>query len=106
MGALSKTVRSSRFTGGRGIAFWCPACDGPHGVPTEGPGAWTWNGDVERPTLAPSLRVSAGPNGADVCHFFLRDGRIEYLGDSTHALAGQTIDVPDWPNSFDDGDPA
>lgn len=31
-----------------------------------------------------------------VCHSFVTDGRIQYLGDCTHALAGQTIDLPDW----------
>jgi hypothetical protein len=33
------------------------------------------------------------------CHSFLRNGRWEFLGDSQHALAGQTVDMvplPDW----------
>lgn len=30
-----------------------------------------------------------------VCHSFIRDGRIEFLSDCTHALAGQTVDLPD-----------
>ena len=29
------------------------------------------------------------------CHSFVRSGRIEFLSDSTHALAGQTVDLPD-----------
>lgn len=24
------------------------------------------------------------------------DGRIQFLNDCTHALAGQTVDLPDW----------
>lgn len=31
-----------------------------------------------------------------VCHSFVTDGRIRFLGDCTHALAGQTVDLPDW----------
>ena len=31
------------------------------------------------------------------CHTFVTDGRIQFLGDCTHALAGQTVDLPDWP---------
>jgi hypothetical protein len=27
---------------------------------------------------------------------FVTDGRIQFLGDCTHALAGQTVDLPDW----------
>ena len=29
---------------------------------------------------------------------FVTDGRIQYLADSTHALAGQTVDLPEWSN--------
>jgi hypothetical protein len=31
------------------------------------------------------------------CHSFVRNGRIEFLGDCTHALASQTVDLPDLP---------
>jgi hypothetical protein len=29
------------------------------------------------------------------CHSFVTDGRIQFLGDCTHELAGQTVDLPD-----------
>jgi hypothetical protein len=32
------------------------------------------------------------------CHSFVRAGRIEFLNDSTHALAGKTVDLPDLPD--------
>jgi len=32
------------------------------------------------------------------CHSFVRDGRIEFLSDCTHALKGQTVDLPDLPD--------
>ena len=32
----------------------------------------------------------------DICHSFVTDGRIQFLGDCTHKLAGQTVDLPDW----------
>ncbi|KPY13545.1 DUF6527 family protein [Pseudomonas savastanoi pv. phaseolicola] len=35
-----------------------------------------------------------------VCHSFVTDGRIQYLGDCTHALAGQTVDLPNWEESW------
>jgi len=35
-----------------------------------------------------------------VCHSFITDGRIQYLGDCTHSLAGQTIELPNWAESI------
>jgi len=46
--------------------------------------AWDWNGDTEKPTLTPSFVT-------DGCHCFIRDGKIEFLRDCSHALAGQTV---------------
>ena len=33
------------------------------------------------------------------CHCFVRDGRIEYLSDSTHEFRGKSVDMPAWPFS-------
>ena len=33
-----------------------------------------------------------------VCHSFVTDGRIQFLGDCTHSLAGQTVDLPEFPS--------
>lgn len=30
------------------------------------------------------------------CHSFVNDGRIQFLSDCTHTLAGQTVDLPDF----------
>ena len=75
----------------------CPACEDPHVL-----SGWTFNGDEERPTFSPSLLVKyngpdADTNGAPaaVCHSFIVDGRIQYLGDCTHKFAGQTVDLPE-----------
>lgn len=35
-----------------------------------------------------------------VCHSFVTDGRIQYLGDCTHNLANQTVDLPDWETAW------
>lgn len=117
MGALSSKLRSAE--GGR-VIFWCPGCDGAHGINVgDGPGPrWTWNGDANRPTFQPSILVRydhwvppadtlemsekirlgevVQTQVHDVCHSFVTDGRIQFLGDCTHALAGQTVDIPDW----------
>jgi len=36
------------------------------------------------------------PYRCERCHSFVTDGRIQFLADCTHALANQTVDLPDW----------
>ena len=95
---------------------WTPS--GMERSPHEaGRAAWNFNGNLDRPTFAPSLLWRTGHfvtgtppsdcrlcKGAaaerrtsycGVCHSFVRDGRIEFLSDCTHALAGQTVDLPE-----------
>lgn len=102
MGQIGLKLRS--VEGGR-VMFWCPGCEGAHQVGVgEGPGPrWGYNGNADAPTFTPSVLVTyngpdAGVDGAPsaVCHSFVTDGRIQFLNDSTHHLAGQTVDLPDW----------
>lgn len=108
MAALSKVLRSS---GKECVSFWCPGCDHCHTIPVKpraGHG-WGWNESADKPTFTPSVGVNLPSNShhvstADVCHSFVRDGQIEFLNDCTHALAGQTVPIPDWPADYHDGD--
>lgn len=61
------------------------------------PGGWTFNGDIHRPTIAPSILVRGHRDevGNFICHSFVTDGKIQFLSDCTHELAGQTIELPD-----------
>ncbi len=78
--------------------FDCPGCGYMHGVWTQHPDGdpagpkWQFNGNVERPTVTPSLFV----HGQYECHSFITDGRIQFLSDCTHRLAGQTVEIPDF----------
>jgi len=81
------------------ILFWCPGCDAPHAPRVDGGGtSWEWNGDMDRPTFTPSILVNKpGPYHArqlPTCHSFVRDGRISFLTDCTHELAGRVVDLP------------
>lgn len=100
MEVLSKLLRAGQ---GGYILFWCPGCDGPHGLQVgEGPGPrWGYNWTPDQPTFTPSVLVTYDGRDADtpgglpsVCHSFVTDGRIQFLSDCTHALAGQTVDLP------------
>jgi hypothetical protein len=105
-------------------AFHCPGCGSSHQVTVEGTrngslAKWGWNGSIDKPTFSPSILIRSGhyadglsgqcwctynaarPNEpasfvCSVCHSFVADGRIQFLGDCTHALAGQTVEIPEW----------
>lgn len=98
-----------------GLAFVCPGCaldgsSGLHMLPvntTEHSPAWTFDGNLEAPTLSPSILTHHETSDTDsrptfVCHSFLRAGVFEYLSDCTHALAGQHVPMPDLPDWFTD----
>lgn len=120
---LSKKLASVTSTGGIRLMFWCPGCEERHVVSVgegEGP-RWGYNGDPEAPTLTPSILIRSGHHASgwkegddcwctwreknsntlgfscSVCHSFVTNGRILFLQDCTHALAGQTVDLPDYP---------
>ena len=102
------------------VMFWCPGCQMNHGVWVRGKaknpvtgGEWDWNGDMVKPTFSPSILVRTTVPITDaeadrimngekiepillVCHSFVRDGQIQFLGDCTHSLSGQTVSLPAW----------
>ncbi|MDQ1920559.1 DUF6527 family protein [Massilia pseudoviolaceinigra] len=111
MSALGSKLWRSQLGG---LMFMCPGCEYSHVVHAAGEGwagpTWGFNDDGDRPTFAPSVLVTTGravdptfvPEDGDppeICHSFVTDGRIQFLGDCTHALAGQTVELPDWSES-------
>lgn len=121
MAHLSKILRSVQG----GIAFRCPGCKRSHIAYTEkipGRALWSWNGNVEAPTIYPSLNITTirddltdeewgiydrefqGPLGPEralndprfrhVCHSIVADGKITFCSDSSHSLSGQTVALP------------
>lgn len=55
-----------------------------------GTSCWSWNGDIDSPTLKPSILTQ---NHRFKCHSFVNDGKAQFLGDCSHELAGQTVDM-------------
>jgi hypothetical protein len=108
---VARVVSTNRYGGDgpswRTLYVWCPACDtltalplpGVDGsLPTNGRDHWQWDGDLLAPTVSPSI-LQHQSEVHPLCHSFLRAGRWEFLGDCTHKLAGQTVDMvplPDW----------
>lgn len=90
---------SSDVPGEQFLYFECPGCENYHGPRVAGTNVpiWSFNGNVDLPTLAPSLltrREGGTPKVQHVCHSFVKDGQIQFLYDCTHKLAGKTIDLP------------
>lgn len=80
--------------------FYCPGCKSHHGVWTASEGyphpVWSFNGNLENPTVSPSIKVTYPYAGkVNICHSFVKDGKIQFLSDCTHELAGTTIELPD-----------
>ena len=104
---------------GHRLYLWCPGCDDTHLVCVrhpEGQGGpcWEWDGNLEAPTISPSIKVegkqwaedmgfykprhsSVPVGGSIVCHSFVKNGQWEFLGDCTHDLKGQTVPLPPFP---------
>ena len=118
MAQLSKFLRS--IEGGR-LAFWCPGCESAHALrirPADRSPSWEYNGNPDAPTFSPSVLVTYShwvPSAEDpdvsakiksgeivqtqvndICHSFVTDGQIQFLGDCTHALASQTVPLAEW----------
>lgn len=98
--------------------IWCEGCGSAHAFHTEQTnrrlGAiWKFNGNMVAPTFTPSMLVKSGhyvdgkrPCWCDyhkkpdakpdaptcfICHSFVTDGKMQFLSDCTHELAGQTV---------------
>lgn len=78
---------------GQVYVFWCPGCQCHHtfNVGRERHPVWTFDGNMETPTFSPSLHYVGR------CHLFLREGKLQFLPDCNHKLAGQTVDLPEIP---------
>lgn len=124
MAALGRYLRTVQ---GGGLMFWCPGCEGAHAVVVEGKAPWEFNGNPDKPSFTPSVSIRSGHFASHfkagdncwctydaeqrakgekesgfkcvVCHSYVTDGRIQFLGDSTHALSGQTVDLPPFPGN-------
>lgn len=81
--------------------FECPGCGHSHGLyithPNDIGHKWGFDGNMESPTVTPSINSKWTYAGGKkhVCHFFIRQGKIQFLGDCTHELKGQTVDMED-----------
>ncbi|MDE2026215.1 MAG: hypothetical protein KGJ07_07005 [Patescibacteria group bacterium] len=98
-----------------GFAHWCPGCKEMHILPEK----WTFDGNLETPTFAPSfkhrglrrvfangewtgewVRDTEGNTVSYICHYVLTAGVLNFCDDSTHALSGKSVPLPDLPGDL------
>ena len=103
------------------IYFMCPGCNEPHIISINTEHSWGWNNSTTAPTFTPSVLVTSGhfspnykpgepcwctfENGksgfkCSRCHSFVNNGKIQFLNDCSHSLAGQTVELPDFEEHF------
>lgn len=76
--------------------FWCPGCEMVHNLDER----WTVTGTPENPTVKPSYLQGGSRTDLSAiprCHLFISDGHLQYLSDCSHAMAGQTVPMPELP---------
>lgn len=110
MGQVSKFLRKTT----QGHAHWCPACKEMHPLPD----SWQFDGNVDSPTFTPSFKHEGmktvrdekgrwtgewvmidGKPVPEVCHYILTRGILNFCGDCTHSMAGQSVpmaELPEW----------
>lgn len=86
------------------LIFYCPC--GLCGEVRIKKNRWKLSGTPDAPTITPSINTVINPSDhphynpevkTSRCHILVQDGKIHYLDDCTHALAGKTIDLPELP---------
>ena len=106
-----------------GFIFYCPGCQENHSYNIQtgdNRPVWFFNGDLKYPTFRPSLLIKSGCKTSDfkesecwcnyeertgkpapykcgICHFYVTDGKIQYLSDCTHEFAGRIIELEEIP---------
>jgi hypothetical protein len=67
---------------------------------------WHFNGNLDKPTISPSVRhfvpqVGSTPENT-ICHYSIADGEITYHGDNPHEFAGKKLDLLEFsPEDFE-----
>lgn len=95
----------------KALLFICPGCasagmSGYHMLPVNSPNkspSWDWDGNLEAPTLSPSILTHASGRQPQ-CHSFLKAGVFQFLSDCTHDLKDQFVPMPDMPDHWAEED--
>lgn len=83
-----------KVNGDNSVTFRCPGCRKHHTLNLPENVKWNFNGDIHNPTIYPAI-ICKRINDTEIqCHCVVKDGVIQFLPDSKHNLAGQTVELP------------
>lgn len=109
---MSKCLRMPYDNGHIEYYFYCAGCQHNHSIVTKwgdvqldrwhkkmdqkdknsNPPMWRFTGSLDHPTISPSVLYKwAAGEKSGVCHFFVKQGVIEYLEDCTHQFKGKKL---------------
>lgn len=82
--------------------FYCPGCKHAHAFHMDGDAnvrpMWSFDGDLDKPSVTPSLRVFTSQPQEDgtlvektLCHLVLTKGILNFQSDCPHALRNQNV---------------
>lgn len=74
------------------LIYYCEGCDQLHAVDAD---RWNWNKSTEKPTLSPSV-LHRFLDSKTRCHYFIKDGMIQFLNDCTHHMKGKTVKLKNY----------
>lgn len=89
------------------LEYKCPAC-GWHGIPVKvnvkEDNSWQWNGNLDKPTITPSVNHYYPESAYEQhpglkryrCHYIITDGIMNFCADCTHDKSGQSIIMVDY----------
>lgn len=86
------------------LCFRCLGCKNSHCIPfINAPPPpptttilWCYDGDLEFPTISPSLRVFDIDGKTSACHVVITKGILNYQTDCKHGLAGKSVPMEPW----------
>ncbi len=104
---IAKIIKGSLY-------YWCEGCKHAHHVPFDKDSPhnnryshnhlWEFNGDINNPSISPSVRhFYTHPEThqqVTICHYWIKNGEIEYCGDCEHEYKGTTRKMTDIPSNY------
>lgn len=85
-----------------GYSFHCPGCEIEHKIflypyKSQTGASWDFVGTLKKPSVVPDIvnKRQLDNGSEELCHLHLLAGKLWFLNNCTHKLAGEVIDLED-----------
>lgn len=105
-------VRLLKGTLDHTLVYHCPGCLDNHSLlvlnnsfkmklPDKDVNLFTFNGDLEKPTVDGVIDIVEGPYTSSSCRHSITNGKIIFIHNMNYLeLAGETVDLPIWSDNY------